>query len=124
MQSGVTEPGCGRKIFPAAWGLRSPGDAEVEFGMALGGKHLGLRRAGARGGQRRSVCRVSAVWGLALPQGSAWIVSCTKSRRRNPGHLGGSLARVNEGDLGQVVELLLDVHLPGRDPSLYPPRKP
>lgn len=33
----MTEPGCGRKIFPAAWGLRSPGDAEVEFGMALGG---------------------------------------------------------------------------------------
>lgn len=67
------------------------------------------------------MCRVSAVWGLALPQGFAWIVSCTKSRRRNPGHLGSSLARVNEGDLGQVVKLLLDVHLPGRDPSLYLP---
>lgn len=51
MQSGVTEPGCGRKIFPAAWGLRSPGDAEVEFGMALGGE---TPRAASCGCKRRA----------------------------------------------------------------------
>lgn len=48
MQSGVTELGCGRKIFPAASGLRAPGDAAAEFGKGE------TPRAAAWGCRRRA----------------------------------------------------------------------